>query len=426
MTKNNKNNKRLASGKNRGFAALYVAIIVLALMTGIALLLTFLTVNQQMILGNYVKSYQSYSLAESGIEDALLRLSKNMIWSSPYNLTLGNSSSIVEISDNIGGTRTITSTGNVNNRIRKVQVVFTITNDKVSFNYGAQVGDGGMVIRNNSTIDGNVFSNGNVIGGGNHSEIAHSIIVAGSGNILEKIEVGEDATAHHCRLSHIGGTLTYVSGGEHTCTYDIAEKTRPNAVEKEPLPISASKVQEWKLQAANGGTIGSKIVSGNESLGPVKIEGNLTVNNGKTLTVDGTIYVTGNIIFSPNAIIKLASSYGPFSGMIIADGTITLENGVILSGSGEPSSYMMVLSTNSSLDPLIPAIDVRNGVNGGIIYTTNGIIYLKNSMTAREITGYMIQVQENITIVYESGLQDAIFTAGPGGSWKVASWKEIE
>lgn len=421
-----KNIKRSLFGK-KGFAALYIAIVVLIIMLGIALSLAFLVVSQQKILGNSLTSYKSFSAAEAGMEDALLRLTKGMNWLNSYNLTLGNGASTVEISDIVGGTITITSTGNVNNRIRKVQVVFTITNDQVSFYYGAQVGDGGMIIKNNSTIDGNVFSNGSVIGGGNNSEIAHSVIVAGSGNILEKVKVGEDATVHHCRNSGIGGTLTYVSGGEHSCTYVIAEKTQPNAVEKEPLPISDSKIQEWKLQAASGGPpIGTKIVSSNESLGPVKIEGNLTVNNGETLTVNGTIYVTGDIIFSQNATIRLVSSYGPFSGTIIADGTITLENGVILNGSGQPSSYMMVLSTNSSLDPSVPAIDVRNGVNGGIIYTTNGIIYLKNSMTAREITGYMIQIQENITIVYESGLQDSIFTAGPGGSWKVASWKEIE
>ncbi len=94
--------------QNRGFAALYVAILVMAIMTGIALLLTFLTANQAKILGNYVKSYQSYSLAEGGIEDALLRLSKNMTWSSPYNLTLVSGSSTVEISDIIGGSRVIT------------------------------------------------------------------------------------------------------------------------------------------------------------------------------------------------------------------------------------------------------------------------------------------------------------------------------
>lgn len=425
MTEDKKNIKRSLSGK-KGFAALYVVIIVLIIMAGIVLSLTFLVVNQQKILGNSLRSYQSFSVAEAGIEDALLRLTKGMNYSSSYNLTLGNGASAVEISDIVGGTRVITSTGNVNNRIRKVRVVFSITNDQVSFNYGAQVGDGGMVIKNNSTIDGNVFSNGSVIGGGNNSEIAHSIIIAGSGNILEKVKVGEDATVHHCRNSDIGGTLTYVAGGEHSCTFVIAEKTQPNAMEKEPLPISDSKIQEWKLQAASGGTIGPKIVSGNESLGPVKIEGNLTVNNGKTLTVNGTIYVTGDIIFSQNAIIRLVSSYGPFSGTIIADGTITLENGVVLNGSGQTGSYVMVLSTNNSLDPSIPAIDVRNGVNGGVIYTTNGLIYLKNSMTAREITGYKIQIQENITIVYESGLQNAIFTAGPGGSWQVTSWKEIE
>lgn len=422
MTKINKNNKRLPKVNHRGFAALYVAIILLALMTGIALLLTFLTATQQRILGNYVKSYQSYSLAEGGIEDALLRLSKSMSWSSPYNLTLGSGSTTVGISDIVGGTRIITSTGNINNRTRKIQVVFSIESDQISFYYGAQIGDGGMVMSNNSQVQGNVFSNGTITGG-NGAKITNSVIIAGNGNKLQNVDVGGDADVHTCADSDITGTLRYVSGGSKgNCTYGAAVDRGPNEIEDIPLPIPQSQIDDWKAGATAGGIIGSKTINGTESLGPVKIVGDLTFNNNATLNVTGTIYVTGNITTSNSNTIKLDASYGSLSGVIMADGSIIPGNNANFTGSGQAGSYILVLSTKTGNG----AITIGNNALGAIFYTSAGGITLNNNVSAREVTGYQLTLNNNVTIQYESGLENANFSNGPGGSWEVVSWKEIE
>jgi Tfp pilus assembly protein PilX len=425
-----KNLKLKIKNSQEGFAALYLAILILTIMLGIALALTFLTINQEKIIRNSMKSYQSYSVAEAGIEDALLRLTKSMDWSSPYSLTLGSGASAIEISDIIGGTRTITSTGNVNNRIRKVRVVFSIESDQISFYYGAQVGDGGIVMGNNSQVQGNVFSNGTITGG-NGANITNSVVIAGNGNKLQNVDVGEDATVHTCIDSIVEGTLTYVSGGSVTnctCSSPPCEevKTRPNQIDPISLPISSDQISEWKTAATAGGPpIGSKTVSGIESLGPVKIAGDLKVNGGATLRVTGTIYVTGNIVFDTNSIVQLDSSYGSLSGVIIADGTIIVENGTQISGSGQPSSYVLILSEKN--DIVNPVIDVRNNALGDtVFYANNGLIYLKNGMRAREVTAKKIQIENTAIIQYETGLENANFSNGPGGSWEVASWKEIE
>jgi Tfp pilus assembly protein PilX len=416
----------------KGFAAFLIAILVLAVIFGIAISLTVLILGQEKISRNVTSSTQSYFTAEAGVEDALLKLAKKMKWSSPYSLNIGSSSASVEISNIIGGSRTITSNGNFSNRIRKVQVVYQISTDKVSFYYGAQVGDGGMVMGNGSAVQGNVFSNGSVIGGGT---IANSIIVARDGNRIEGLTVGENATVHTCKDSTIGGTLTYVSGGSVLncrCIAGSCIDSQPNEIEPEDLPIPLSQINEWKTQAAASGIINSDVTySGITSAGPIQIgtpasPKNLTVAGGAILTVKGTIYVTGDIIFSNGAIIKLDNSYNSFSGVILADGKITTNNGVVLQGSGQPGSYIMILSSNNSLDPASPAINVRNNAVGAIFYTTSGLIYLKNNMVAREITGYKVQIENNAVVQYESGLQDANFTSGTGGSWEVAGWKEIE
>jgi hypothetical protein len=413
----------------KGFVALYLTILVLALVFGIVVSTSLLTLNQQKILRNITRSTQSYYLAEAGIEDALLRLKKKMNFSSPYSFKLGNGTTTVEIPDIIGGSRTITSKGNISNTIKKIQVVYAISKQKVSFYYGAQVGAGGLIMGNGSKVLGNVYSNGSVIGGG---MIQNSIIVAGNGNRIEGITVGEDATVFTCKNSIINGNLTYVSGGSvQNCQVKGSISIRPNEIPPRDLPISQSQIDKWKGEAANGGVTTTDIsISGTKILGPIQIgtssnPKNLTVQNGATLIVKGTIYVTGNITFSNGSTIKLDSSYGSLSGVIISDGVITVENNVIISGSGQPGSYVLILSTKS--DTINPVIDIRNNSAGSAIYYANsGLIYLKNNMVAREVTGYKIQIENNAEIQYESGLEEANFSSGPGGSWEIVSWREIE
>ena len=136
--------------------------------------------------------------------------------------------------------------------------------------------------------------------------------------------------------------------------------------------------------------------------------------------------MTGGITFINGSETHLDSDYGPDSGIIVADGKISVENGAIIDGSGQLGSYTLVLSTHDSLDPDSPAINVSNNVGGSVFYTTRGLILLLNGMEAREVTGYKIQIEETAKVWYETGLQDLRFSGGPGGSWEVVSWKEIE
>ncbi|MFH1401474.1 MAG: pilus assembly PilX N-terminal domain-containing protein [Parcubacteria group bacterium] len=412
----------------KGFATIFVVILVLAIMSGIGIALLNFVLGEQKILRNEVKSLQAYYSAEAGAEDVLLRLKKAMDWTTPYLLDVGSSSVTVDVSDIVGGTRVINSVGNVSGRVRKVQIVYAISSDLISFHYGAQVGDGGMVMGNGSKVIGNVYSNGNVTGGGT---ITNSVIVAGNGNKIQGIDVGEDATVHTCESADITGTLYYVSGGSHgSCSYGAAVDIGPNEIESIPLPISLAQINEWKADALAGGTIADNVViNGNQTMGPIQIgtpvaPKNLTIGNGDTLKLYGTIYVTGDIVLSQNSAVLLENSYGSLSGIIIADGTIMVENGTQLNGSGQPGSYILILSTKN--DIVNPVIDVRNNAAGAIFYTSSGLIFLKNNMEAREVTGYKIQLENNAEIQYESGLESAVFSEGPGGSWEIADWKETE
>lgn len=419
---------------NKGFIVILATTIVLAAGLVILLSTSYINFNSLRIIRNDVDAIKSYYIAEGGIEDSLLRLNKEMNFSKNNSLTVGGGTATIEIGDPIGGSRFITSSGNLSGRIRKVRAIYTVITDNVSFHYGTQVGDGGMEMGNNSRVKGNVFSNGSVIGSGGKGYIDNNIIVAHNGNKISGLGIGGDALVYTCEDSTINGNLTYVSGGHlDDCSVKGTTKTQTNAIEPQNLPISDSQINEWKNKATNGGILYNNVsIDGAESsLGPIQIgtlvtPKNLTVTNGATLKVNGTIYVTGDVSFSNNAIIELDNSYGSLSGIIIADGKITTGNNAILRGSGVSGSYILILSTNDSLNPDSPAISVNNNAAGAIFYSNSGLIYLSNNMNAREVTGYKIKINNGAEIQYESGLQNAMFSNGPGGSWQVTEWKEIE
>ena len=412
----------------KGFAVFFITILVLIASFGIIMNTAIIAYLQALILRDATKSTQAYYAAEAGIEDVLLQLRKN--GSSPafsYNINdVGLGAATIVVPDIIGGSRTIISTGAVGSVMRKIQVVWAINSKKISFHYGAQIGEGGMVMGNNSKVAGNVFSNGDIAGGGT---IVNDVIISGNEHKLQGVSVGNNASVYTCQNANITGTLFYVSGGSFaTCDYGSAVDLGPEEIADIPLPISQDQINEWQIEAAAGGINSNNItVAGIQYLGPIQIgtpaaPKNLIVNG--TLKVTGTIYVTGNITVNNSAELSLDASYGSLSGVIIADGVILVENNAVLSGSGQAGSYILVLSTKS--DIASPVINVRNNAGGAIFYTNSGLIYLKNNMKAREITGYKVQLENKAEIQYESGLENANFSSGPGGGWEVQSWSEIE
>lgn len=419
-----------------GFAAFYVAILVMIIMAVITLSLLFLVSNQQRILNNSLISYKSFSLAESGIEDALVRLVKGMNYSSSYILSLGNNISNVQISDIIGGARTITSTGNVNDRIRKVRVVYKISTQDVSFYYGIQVGDLGLQMDGNAVVNGNIFSNGSISGASNAKIYGDAISAGPTGNINTMKQISGSVWATNLQNCKIDGDAHYtnISG----CTVGGSHFTPEEGPPPQNMPITQDKIESWQDEAEAGGTIAGYSLGGNntDSLGPKKVEGDMTLSSNAKLTITGTIWVTGNLSLNSNVVIVLDPAYSSFSGVIVVDGQISLDSNVVFCGSegykgggqcySSVGSYIMLLSTNNSIDHNNPAIYATSNTQTAILYTSEGIIKLSSNAKLREATGYGIYMSSNAEVTYETGLADVRFSSGPGGGWRVASWKEIE
>lgn len=443
----------LFQNNQKGFAAFLITIFIFIIVFSITVSIFILTYNQQKISRNIITSTQAYYLAEGGVEDALLRMVKRMSWLSPYTINVDEGRTTVEISDIIGGSRTITAEGNVDERVKKVSIVYAVTVDKIAFHYGAQVGNGGMIMETNSEVKGNVFSNGSVVCPDplGTAFITNNITVARDGQKIERLEIGDpdpltpidEARAHTCAGCLIHGDFYYVSGGSvGDCVADEEIKSLPTEISPEELPVSDEQIQSWKDDASCNNNPSCIFfgdytipVGATEDIGPLKIEGNLTLGNGATLNMTGTIYVTGNITLNPNSTVELDPNYyGSLSGLIIADGEdtpgidipgISVLNNAVIKGSGQEGSYTMLVSTDPSLDEDEAAIDVKNSAEGAIFYTVNGVMRLRNNMKIREATGYKIYLDNNAEIEYETGLEETTFTSGPGGSWEVVSWKEI-
>ncbi len=251
-----------------------------------------------------------------------------------------------------------------------------------------------------------------------------NLYIGGINGLIDGIDIGEDnngiAHAHQVKNSTVAGILYCQTGSGNNKTCNT---TRPDPVQI-AMPISEQNILDWKEEALTGGEhFGNLTIDGtNISLGPKKINGNLIFTNGAIATITGTIWVTGSITVSNNAIVRLHPSYGSSDGAIIADGNISISNNASFSGSGASGSYIMVLTTSSTSE----AINLGNNAGAVLLYAANGTINVSNNAGAKALTGYYIHLSNNAKIIYDSGLINSNFIGGPSGSWNFSSWKEIE
>ncbi len=438
-------------------------ILILTVILTMVMSISLTSWNEQKNIRNALKSTQSYFAAEAGIEDALLRFKKNpTLPATSYNFNIAGGTTSVIISENIGGSRTLSAQGNISNRIKKLGIVFTTSTAKISFFYGAQIGDGGIEMRTNSKIQGNIYSNGSILlieaQSGEKSFITDEVFVANNGNQIDGgtgiIEISKeskaDAHVYSCNNAAIGGKLYWVTGGSPgNCTADKGNAEQSEEIPEENLPITEEQIQRWRDGACCKtdsacpclhSPVGDLTIEIGETKnwGPEKIEGSLRIKNKGVLNMKGNIWITGNLIVENGGTIKLDPNfYGSMAGLIIVAGKILIENGVTLKDSGITGSFLMLLSTNATktiiepcnlgkIDTNCPAIYIGNTAKTSIFYASDGLIVLDNNMEVREITGYKLLLRPNAVLNYDSGLASTKFSGGSGASWQASNWQEIE
>ena len=257
-------------------------------------------------------------------------------------------------------------------------------------------------------------------------DLAFRIWIGGTTTRIEGVTIGNASTGTGRANLFVNAT---VHGSSCPNAYCIVENPP-----REELPISAGVIQDWKDAAAAGGTCAPPVCDGagnykltngaSGSLGPIKINGNLELDNGATLTVTGTIWVLGEIKLSNNCIARLSPGYGALSGVILTNSKVTISNNCIFEGSGQAGSYILLLTDKSS--PTEKVMTISNNSSGVIYYASNGTIEFSNNATAKEATAYGIELDNNATITYESGLSNISFSSGPGAGYDITYWREVE
>ena len=434
---------KLLKNKEKGYVAFFITILILSIMLGIAFSIVILTLNAQKISANIIKSSQAYYAAEAGIEDGLLRFfDPDIAYSSSNTFSVAGATITTSI-NKISTSLIVESEGNSSNRIRKVRVEAHVSSTEANFYYGIQVGNGGLTMIGNSKVFGNIYSNGSVLGSGD-ANIYGDIYVAKSTGIIDNMNVikagADDGNAHaHTIFNSTIENGAYYQVIDGVTTADSFHPDSPDP-ESESLPISLAQIDNWEIDALDGGIIsGDYLAEGDISLGPIKIDGNLTIDiDGDSVFIQtGTIWVTGDLIVTSGTAIELDDGYGSSSGVIVVEGKIILNSNVVICGSegyksvgntcyDNEGSFLMFLSTYPYGGPLDPAIFANSNTNAAILYANNGLIRLGASTRLKEVTGYALYFNSNATVTYESGLANVNFTSGPAGGWEIISWQEIE
>lgn len=244
--------------------------------------------------------------------------------------------------------------------------------------------------------------------------------IGGSSNSLSGVTVSGNAWANTLSNCNISGDAYYLVIS--SCSVGGTLNPDTEVPGPEAMPISDAQIEAWKTVAEGGGTLpGPYSVTGTQTLGPVKIDGDFIVTNGVTLIVTGPIWVKGNMNISNNAIVRISGGLGNAGTVIFADnpsnpsgsGKVTVSNNVTITGNGNPNSFPLILSGSTAAD----AMNISNNSLGAIYYAARGTLNLSNNAGGYQITGYKIVMSNNSTISYVNGLQNAFFSNGPGGSW---------
>lgn len=115
------------NSNEHGYIALISVLIVGAAALAIAVSLLITGTDTQRVTGGAQASMQARKLADACAEEALQKINETSSFTGNGDLNLGQGSCTYTVTNTGGSNRTITTSGTVNEAIRKVQVYVTIT-----------------------------------------------------------------------------------------------------------------------------------------------------------------------------------------------------------------------------------------------------------------------------------------------------------
>lgn len=267
-------------------------------------------------------------------------------------------------------------------------------------------------------------------------DLAFKLYLGEGQSLLQDMEVTLDAKADTIIDSFVWGDAYYETiSGTTVLGSTYPDSPTPPEI---PMPITQSMIDGWKADAAAG-----TVISGNcpgtggcgAVMGPAKIDGDLFVENNETVTLTGILYVTGDVEVNNNATIRCDPTFDANSCILLVDGTILPYNNAYFNGSGTTGSYVLAVSTVTGCIGGTQqghclsgnsAINLSNNVWGGLFYSTDGRIYMDNNVDIVSAVGYMLYIENNGAITYETAADDLTVSSGSDSGWFVNDWREVQ
>lgn len=244
------------------------------------------TIREYKIAGDNFKSKQTYFLAESGIEDAFYRLKNKKQTNDTETLILGDSQAVTTITDIGGGKKKISTLGDTDTLERKIEVTLN-TAAGVSFNYGVQVGQGGVYL-DSGMIYGNVYANGPI-----------SASSSGSNKITGTAISANSPALTADQTNGTGNPTNNIIFGNATATQDIAQGFKVSS------SIPLSKVQFYIKKISSPSDVTVKIM--NDASG--NIGTNILASGTLSSSLVTTSYGWVEVAISPNVILDPSKNY---------------------------------------------------------------------------------------------------------------------
>ncbi len=231
-----------------------------------------------------LNSKKAFYLAESGVEDAVYRISTSKPISSTENLSLDGQTTTTNITT-LGNQKTIESTG-VFSRANRIINTSLVTGGGIAFNYGLQAGNGGIIMDGGASLIGNIYSNGNV--SAVSADVTGSVIAADGANLSINTEnVGVIPPTSNINFRNTSGAQ------------DFAQSFQVNST----LPVVKTSFYIRKVGSPANATLRLVADSGSNNPSTTNIPiGTTTLNSAQVTTSYGWVEVVfaTNVSLMPN------------------------------------------------------------------------------------------------------------------------------
>lgn len=191
-----------AKNKERGAALMIIVFFFVTISVAIVQSATMGAVSELRTYRTLAMSKFAYVAAEAGIEDIYFRIINDMQVPASVTIVLNNATSTVTTNSISDTEKDIFATGYTDSTYRKLYMK-TSKVYGVSLLYGAQVGEGGITMNNNSVVDGIGLADGDVHSNG--AIVGSDADIFGDVTVAARLENDQIASSTVCNTSEVVG-----------------------------------------------------------------------------------------------------------------------------------------------------------------------------------------------------------------------------